>query len=59
MHIGVVSLKEKLCSFKWNQPLVGEKRVFPLKASSQTAHKASVCFQILFILLETKYVNLK
>ena len=59
MHIGVVSLKEKLRSFKWNQPLVGEKRVLPLKASSQTDHKASVRFQILFILLETKYVNLK
>ena len=59
MHIGVVSLKEKLRSFKWNQPLVGEKRVLPLKASPQTAHKASVCFQILFILLETKYVNFK
>ena len=59
MHIGVVSLKEKLRSFKWNQPLVGEKRVLPLKANSQTAHKASVCFQILFILLEIKYVNLK
>ena len=59
MHIGVVSLKEKLCSFKWNQPLVGEKRVLPLKGSYQIAHKVPVCFQILFILLETKSVNLK
>ena len=42
MHIGVVSLKEKLRSFKWNQPLVGEKRVLPLKGSYQTAHKAAV-----------------
>ena len=43
MHIGVVSLKEKLRSFKWNQPLVGEKRVLPLKESYQTAHKVPVC----------------
>ena len=37
------SLKEKLRSFKWNQPLVGEKRVLPLKESYQTAHKVPVC----------------
>lgn len=44
INIGVVSLKEKLCSFKWNQPLVGEKRVLPLKGSYQIAHKVPVCF---------------
>ena len=32
------------CSFKWNQPLVGEKRVLPLKGSYQIAHKVPVCF---------------
>ena len=46
MHIGVVSLKEKLRSFKWNQPLVGEKRVLPLKGSYQTA---PICIYILYI----------
>ena len=35
--------KGKLRSFKWNQPLVGEKRVLPLKGSYQTAHKVPVC----------------